>query len=188
MRRGRSRKPCIWLLGLIVLSSASLCHAEKAYVSGHREIMLRSGPSVEHRILAVLQTGNEMEAVSEEGEYSLVVLPDGRQGYVLKSFLTGEAPPLRMIEELTAKVESQATELAALRGRNTELLAANETLTKNSSNDNRVLRRLQQESSDLQRDIRLRWFLAGAGVLLAGWLMGWTRLRLRKKVRNRSFT
>ncbi len=188
MRRGRGLKPRIWLLGLIVLSYAPLCHAERVYVSGYREIMLRSGPSVEHRILAVLKTGNELEAVSEEGEYSLVVLPDGRQGYALKSFLTEEAPPLRQIEELTAKVEAQAAELVELRGRNTELVTDNEALAKKSSNDKRLLRRLQQESSDLQRDIRLRWFLAGAGVLLAGWIMGWTRLRLRRRARTRSFT
>ena len=192
MKQGRARKPRMawpaWILSLMMLLSATLCHAERAYVSGHREIMLRSGPSVEHRILAVLQTGNEMDVVSEEGDYNLVVLPDGRQGYVLKSFLTTEAPPLRRIEELTAKVEAQATELAELRGRNTELAADNETLAKKNSTDQRLLRRLQQESSDLQRDIRLRWFLAGAGVLLAGWVMGWTRLRLRRRARTRSFT
>lgn len=192
MRNGRGRKRRMarpaWLLGLIVFSSTALCHAERLYVSGYREVLMRSGPSVEHRILAVLKTGNELEAVSEEGDYSLVVLPDGRQGYVLKSFLTAEAPPSRRIEELTAKVEAQAAELAELRGRNTELLTDNETLATKSSNDTRLLRRLQQESSDLQRDIRLRWFLAGAGVFLAGWLMGWTRLRLRRRARNRSFT
>ncbi len=192
MRQGSARKPRMarpaWILCLMMLSSAALSHAERVYVSGYREVLLRSGPSVEHRILAVLKTGNEMDVVSEDGDYNLVVLPDGRQGHVLKSFLTTEAPPLRRIEELTAKVEAQAAELAELRGRNTELQTDNETLAKTSSNDKRLLHRLQQESSDLQRDIRLRWFLAGAGVLLAGWVMGWTRLRLRRRARNRSFT
>ncbi len=189
-RAGSSRsliRP-VWILVLMMLSSGVLCHAQRLYVSGHREIMLRSGPSVEHRILAVLQTGNHMEVVSEEGDYNLVVLPDGRQGYVLKSFLTDEAPPQRQVDELTAKVEAQAGELELLRNRNAELMADNDSLTKNNQSDKRVLRRLQQESSDLQRDIRLRWFVAGAGVLLTGWLLGWTRVRLRRRARSRSFT
>lgn len=178
----------VWLIGLMMLLSGAFAHAETVYVSGYREIMLRTGPSVEHRIIAVLKTGNEMNAVGEEGEYNLVSLPDGRQGYVLKSFLTDEAPPQRQIELLTAKVESQATELEQLRGENVQLMANNDTLNKDNLSDRRVLRRLQQESTDLQRDMRLWWFVAGAGVLLIGWLMGWTRVRLRKKARARSFT
>ncbi len=177
-----------WLLGLVMLLSGPLSHAQTVYVSGHREIMLRSGPSVAHRIIAALQTGNEMEVEGEEGEYSLVSLPDGRRGYVLKNFLTTEAPPQRRVEELTAKVEAQAAELEQLRGENLQLAADNDKLSKETVNDKRLLRRLRQESSNLQRDMRLWWFVAGAGVLLIGWLMGWTRVRLRRKARARSFT
>ena len=177
-----------WLIVLIGLLSGSFSHAQTVYVSGYREIMLRSGPSVGHRIIAALRTGNEMQIVGAEGDYNLVSLPDGRQGYVLKSFLTEEAPPLRQVEELTTKVEAQAAELEQLRGENLQLLAQNEKLNNNNQSDKRLLRRLQQESTDLQRDMRLWWFVAGAGVLLIGWLLGWTRVRLRRRARSRSFT
>ena len=177
-----------WLIGLVALLTGAFSHAETLYVSGYREIMLRTGPSVEHRIIAVLKTGNEMAAVGTEGEYSLVSLPDGRQGYVLKSLLTSEAPPLRRIEELTAKVRAQTAELEQLRDDNLQLMADNETLSKDNMSANRLLRQLQEESTDIQRDMRLWWFVAGAGVLLIGWLMGWTRVRLRRKARARSFT
>ena len=178
----------MWLIGLMLLLSGALSHARTVYVSGYREIMLRSGPSVEHRILAVLKTGNEMEVAGEEGDYSRVHLPDGRQGYVLKNFLTDEAPPQRRIEVLTAKVETQAVEIEELRGENLQLVTENEKLARRSQTDKRALRLLQEESTDLQRDMRLWWFVAGAGVLLIGWLMGWTRVRLRRKARARSFS
>ena len=177
-----------WIIGLLTLLCGGFSHAETFYVSGHRELMLRTGPSVEHRIIAVLKTGNEMEVLGQEGDYSQVSLPDGRQGYVLKSFLTNEPPPQRRIEDLTAKAEAQATELEQLRAENLRLMAANDKLAKDNLNDKRHLQRLQQESTDLQRDMRLLWFVAGAGVLLIGWLMGWTRVRLRRKARARSFT
>ena len=179
----------IWILCLAMLSSATLCHAERLYVSGgYREIMLRSGPSVEHRILGTLKTGDRMEATSKEGAFSLVMLPDGRQGYVLTSFLTPEAPPQRQIEELAARVREQSVELEQLRRENAKLITEHEKLSKGNSSNKRQLHRLQQESSDLRRDMRLRWFGAGAGVLLTGWLMGWTRVRLRRRAHNRSFT
>ncbi len=187
--RGRTCSPvrAVWLTGLMLLLSGASSHAQTLYVSGYREIMLRTGPSVEHRIIAVLRTGNEMEVIREENDYSLVSLPDGRQGYVLKSFLTNEAPPRRQIEELTAKLEAQATELEHLRSEHARLMAASDKLSADYQSDKRLLQRLRQESTDLQRDMRLWWFLAGAGVLLIGWLMGWTRVRLRRRARSRSF-
>lgn len=188
-RLGRTRSPvrAVWLMGLMLLWSGASAHAQTLYVSGYREIMLRTGPSVEHRIIAVLRTGNELEVIREENDYSLVSLPDGRQGYVLKSFLTNEAPPRRQIEELTARLEAQAMELDQLRGEHARLMAASDKLNTDYQSDKRLLQQFRQESTDLQRDMRLWWFLAGAGVLLTGWLMGWTRVRLRKKTRPRSF-
>ena len=188
LRRTRSVVRTVWLIGLMLLLSGAFSYAETLYVSGYREIMLRTGPSVEHRIIAVLKTGNQVEAVGTEGDYHLVSLPDGRQGYVLNSFLTNEAPPRRQIEDLTAKVEAQAAELDQLRGEHLQVMAENDKLNKDNQSDRRQLRRLQQESTDLQRDMRLAWFVAGAGVLLIGWLLGWTRLRLRRRARARSFT
>ncbi|MCY4488068.1 MAG: TIGR04211 family SH3 domain-containing protein [Deltaproteobacteria bacterium] len=176
------------LAALWVLALSALCHAQSAYISGYREVMLRSGPSVEHRILAVLRTGNEMDILGEDGDYNLVSLPDGREGYVLKSFLTNEAPPERRLEELTAVVDTQATELQRLRNENRDLVARNDKLTEDHEGERRQLQRLQQESANLERDERLWWFGSGAGVLLVGWLMGMTRVRLRRKARARSFT
>lgn len=179
----------MWIITLAtMLLPGGFSHAETFYVSGHRELMLRTGPSVGHRIIAVLKTGNEMEVLGQEGDYNQVSLPDGRQGYVLKSFLTDEPPPQRQLEDLTAKVDAQAAELEQLRSENLRLMAANDKLNKDYQSDKRHLQRLQQESTDLQRDMRVWWFVAGAGVLLIGWLMGWTRVRLRRKARARSFS
>lgn len=176
------------MMGLALLSWGVPGHAETVYVSGYREVMLRSGPSVEHRILALLKTGNRMEAQGGEGNYRLVTLPDGRQGYVLRNFLTADAPPQRRVEQLTARVESQEAELGKLRSENSQLKADNERLTNDNLGHKRQLQQFRQDNADRQHDMRLRWFVAGAGVLLTGWLMGWTRVRLRKKARARSFT
>ncbi len=177
-----------WLMSLGMFLSAGLAHPETVYVSGYREVMVRTGPTVRHRIIAVLKTGNPMQTLGQEGDYDQVSLPDGRQGYVLRSFLTREPPLQRQVEELNAKVETQATELEQLRGENQRLMATHDKLTEDHLSDRQRLRQLQQESNTIQRDMRLWWFVTGAGVLFIGWLMGWTRVRLWRKARFRSFT
>ncbi len=188
MKRAPATVRCLWLAALWTFALTGLCHAQSAYVSGYREVMLRTGPSVGHRILAVLKTGNEMRILGEEGEYNRVSLPDGRQGYVLKNFLTNEAPPERRLEELSERVEVQAAELERLRDENRNLTERNDKLANDHEGDRRLLQRLQREAANFERDERLWWFISGAGVLLIGWLLGMTRVRLRRKARTRSFT
>jgi SH3 domain protein len=162
-------------------------HAETLYVSGYREIMLRTGPSVQHKILAVLKTGEEMTRLGVEGDYYRVSLPDGKQGYVLKTFVAVEPPPQRSLRKLEQRVKSQTEELEALRHENARLKEASARIERDASAQHVLLKQLEQERADLRRDNNLWWFLAGAGVLLAGWLMGWTRLRLKRRTRRNSF-
>lgn len=44
---------------------------------------------------------------------------------------------------------------------------------------------LMQENEDLKFSARIRWFIAGAIVLLFGWLLGWMTSRTQKKHRSR---
>jgi len=166
---------------------ASPSRAETLYVSGYREINLRTGPSLQHKILAVLKTGEEMTRLGVEGDYYRVSLPDGKKGYVLKTFVAVEPPPERSLRKLEQRVKSQAEELEALRHENARLKAASSKIERDASAQSALLKQLEQERADLRRDDNLWWFLAGAGVLLAGWLMGWTRLRLRRRTRRNSF-
>lgn len=177
MERLYSAIACIAAAG-ILYSSAS--RAETLYVSGHREIMLRTGPSGQHKILAVLETGDEMNRLETNGNYYRVSLPNGRSGYVLKTFVSAEPPPEHRLRELEEKVKAQTAELQDLRYENAQLKETNARIERDASTSSQRLRELEQERAEFRRSNNLRWFLAGAGVLLVGWLMGWTRFRSRR--------
>lgn len=146
--------------------------------------MMRTGPTTGHKIIGVLKTGDAMELQREDGDYYVVKLSNGRRGYVLKTFLTREAPPQRRLVELEKRVQEQEQELKRLRSENARLVADSKKIRTDAASQTQLLHRLQQERADVTRDNRITWFMAGAGVLLVGWIMGWTRLRLRRKTRR----
>lgn len=174
------RKLPIFLV--LVLFLPNFCQAQDLYVSDYRELMLRTGPSQSNKIVAVLKTGDAVTLIREaEGDYSLVVLPDGRQGYVASRYLTEQIPTARQVQLLEDRVAKQNQELARLREENTLFQAAQEEIQRNEAEHTSQIQTLTLERNQLQRDASVSSFLAGAGVLLIGWLLGWTRLRLRRK-------
>ena len=148
--------------------------------------MLRTGPSRDNKIIAVLKTGNAIKLIREAGEdYYLVALADGRQGYVLKGYVTEQAPAAYRVQNLEDQVARQEQELARLREENSRLQTAHGETQRSATEKETLLQSVTLERDQLQRDASVSSFLAGAGVLLIGWLLGWTRLRLRRKLQRR---
>jgi SH3 domain protein len=67
--------------------------AAKAYVTDSFEITLRTGPSNENKIAAMLFSGRPLEVVETRGEWSQVkVLDDNKEGWVLSRYLITRLP------------------------------------------------------------------------------------------------
>ena len=174
------------ILFVLVLLFPNFCQARDLYVSGYREVMVRTGPSLGNKIIAVLKTGNAVKLIREaEEDYYLVTLPDGREGYILKGYVTEQIPTAHRVQLLEDQVAKQNQELARLREENTLLQAAREEIQRDEAEHTAQIQTLTLERNQLRRDASVSSFLAGAGVLLIGWLLGWTRLRLRRKSQRR---
>ncbi len=178
------RKLLIFLV--LVLLFPTVSQSQDLYVSDYREVMVRTGPSLRNKIIAVLKTGNAVKLVREaEEDYYLVALPDGREGYILKGYVTEQIPPARQVQLLEDQIAKQNQELDRLLKENTRLQAAQEEIPRNEAEYTAQIQTLTLERNQLRRDASVSSFLAGAGVLLIGWLLGWTRLRLRRKSQRR---
>lgn len=170
-------------LGLLLALLPGVSSGQELYVSDHREVEVWTGPGPDHNAFVTLKTGDAAQLVHREGEYYLVVIPDGRRGYVLQRDLTQEAPATFRLRQLEAEIERQAEEIGQLRKDNVELSAAANAQADREAQIKAELERLQSERSQIEYTRNLSWFLAGAGVLLTGWLIGW-RFKLRDRTRG----
>jgi SH3 domain protein len=206
------------LVLLLCLFSASV-YAETMYVSDILKLTLRTGPSIENKIIAVIESGQKMEVIKLGDEWSQVQLPDGKEGWVLSRYLTPDETKgikLERMETMHKNLMLQAAELLEKNNRlktennrlSSELEASQKQLTQTQTdfealkaedaefltlkaNYNRTAsqlaeqtakaKQLEKQLSSLVMNTYIKWFLAGSGVLIIGFLIGFSTKRQRRR-------
>jgi len=106
-----------------LLATTGLAQAETRYVTDQLEATLRTGESVTHRIIRMVDSGTPLEVLdtNPKSGYSRVRTEDGREGFILTRQLMDEAPPRERVIQLEAKLkelqqapEQLSAKLAAL--------------------------------------------------------------------------
>lgn len=112
----------LFFLPALQLLSTEHAQAETLYVKPSSEIAIRTGQGTEYKIIAVVKDGTSVELLEEDDSYAKVRLPDGKEGWIIKRFLSEEAP----LQELVAALQ-EAND--ALKAREMEALTNLETLS-----------------------------------------------------------
>lgn len=82
----------IGIFGILLMVMAATVHAKTMYVNDVIKITVRTGPGISHKVIAMLQSGEQVEILEENDEWSRVRLPDGKEGWALTRFLTTKQP------------------------------------------------------------------------------------------------
>lgn len=204
----------VWL-GLFANQSA----AQTMYVTDELKLTLRSGPSMENRILSIIETGQSMEVLEAGNDWSRVRMADGKEGWVLTRYLTDKPTSNILLSNLQKKYDSLSSESQTLKDENGQLKQDNEKLRSELSTSEEALRKvsedynalkadsaeyidlkskyeetssqlaqksqrlasLEQEFTKLELNQYIKWFIAGSGVLLVGFVIGFSTKRQRRR-------
>jgi SH3 domain protein len=180
------------LCGIVVVLflSATVAWAETVYVDDKLTITFRSGPGMDRKILEYLTTGDHMELIEDGEEWVLVRLPDGREGWVMKQYITKTKPSTMQVADLqqansnlTSRSDELANENEALKATNQKVNAALAEKTKALADLTTEYNDLKQSSdaSSFQMRKYLIFFFSGAGILFIGILLGLVMKRQRRK-------
>ncbi len=200
------KKPyqCLLIVLFGMLAFAGLSFAEDIYVASVTEISLRTGPSVDNKIVAMLKTGSKLEILEFNKDWSQVRTDNGKSGWVLSRFITPKKPEILLLDELKEKNQTLLSKIAQLEEENKSLAVKTVFLGELEEKYNK----LQQDSADfLKLDAEYKdaiqqndaqkafiekleadmdsdpklWFLIGPGVFIVGLFFG---LSSRKKKRT----
>jgi SH3 domain protein len=213
------KRICSALIFLLLWAALAVAQEETGYITDTFQVTLRTGPGIDHTISAMLRSGQPLTVLEEGEEWTLIELPDERQGYVLTRFIS-QAPPARLAldkirtaydalqtraqtlatenERLLSENRSLQTQLKEIRGELSTVEGQYTTLKSESSdffslkkryertaaslrqNTERV-QQLEAEVSRLELRKNIRWFLSGAGVLVLGFLIGFSAKKQRRR-------
>ncbi|HUV50221.1 MAG TPA: TIGR04211 family SH3 domain-containing protein [Anaerolineae bacterium] len=96
----------IIFIGVCMILFCSTVQAETMYISDDIRITLRTGPGIDHKISAMIKSGQEVEVLQPDDEWTQVKLPNEREGWVLTRFLTYDKPCRLELEILKKKHEA----------------------------------------------------------------------------------
>jgi SH3 domain protein len=147
-----------WVLaiGMCLLAVAATARAETVYVSDVLKLSVRSGPGNEQKVIAMAESGQPLELIKPGGEWSLVRLANGSEGYVLARYLTTVQPGRFQYIQLQDQTKALTAQAADLAQENSRLKAENEKLAAAVSGGQKQIDSLRseyetfkQEASDL---------------------------------------
>ena len=197
-------KPIKILFIICLWGWASAACAQEVYVSGITKITMRTGPGVEHKIVAMLVSGTRLEILEYQRDWSMVQTEDQKSGWVLTRFLTQDKPLTVQVEKLRKENEGLAEALENSREENQALVEKNAAL----EGIEKKYRKLEQASADFfkldarykalvtlseeqQQQIKtleknlnneqILWFLSGAGVFMVGLILGLSTRKKKKR-------
>ena len=206
-------------MGIFLLCFAANGWTETMYVTDVLKLTLRSGPSTEHKILAVVESGQQLEMLEPGEDWSLVRNADGKEGYVLTRYLVPEATNNVLLAQLQTKHKTLMQQAATLLEENTQIRNENKLLKSTSDENEKALKKLRSDydklkagsaeyialkekyktvsgqlaeqtkrADTLDEELRsieinqyIKWFLAGSGVLLVGFIVGFSARRQRRR-------
>ncbi|HEY9199888.1 MAG TPA: TIGR04211 family SH3 domain-containing protein [Gammaproteobacteria bacterium] len=141
------------LLALALLGITLTARAETRYVTDELEIDLRSGTSLQHRILRMVPSGTELEILEQDAAtgYTRVRAPSGAEGWILTRYLS-TSPPARVrladTEKKLAELEIQSRQrMAKLSQSDQEFLKTMEELARVKDENMKFSKQL----ADIQR-------------------------------------
>jgi len=175
-----------WLLGIALALATAMAIGQTLFVSDQLVITVRTGSSMEHVILTNLVSGDAVQVIQADAEsgYTRIRTESGTEGWVVSRYLV-ERPIFqdrlviakRDLVEARVRIATLERSVAS----STEALEDTGRRLSESNEEGDLLKiEIDQVRSGSSRD----WFFAGAGVLLAGILVGLIAPRLRRRRRS----
>jgi len=135
----------IVILGVLFFCPSFLW-AKAMYITDRIEISLRSGIGLEYRALTMLKTGDRVEVLEGDKNWSKVKLPDGTTGWINTRFLVDQ---VKMVPSVDPKIQE---ELRGVKETSQSLAREKEILIQEKTRRLKEIEEAQNQIHSLQQE------------------------------------
>jgi len=159
---------------LTLVSMAQPSWAYRAFVTDTLRVTFRTGPSTENKITATLNSGEPMEVLDTQGDWTHVRLMgpdrDRKTGWIMTQYLVTRLPWEVQAKTLNEENARLKEELGQIRKQLSEAVQREQGMTTKLRENTEALGKLENEK--FRSSQRTKWFGTGALVLLCGLMIG----------------
>jgi len=117
------------LVNICIIYAAIPVQAKSMYVTDVLKVTLRTGPSIENKIIKMIESGQKVEVVEPGQEWSLVRIFDGQEGWILNRYLIPNETDKLKLERLISEHSSLKTKFRTAFEENSKLKTENKRLS-----------------------------------------------------------
>ena len=139
-------------IGILLVFVPTSVQAQTMYVSEIIEITLRTGPGIDHKVIAMVKSGQPLEVLEPGPEWSKVRLANQKEGYMLSRFLNNKKPNELILDELKEKYTDLESTLNSLKEENRKQKEQNESLMSELAAKNEQLTGMTDSYDALKAD------------------------------------
>lgn len=147
-----------WVLAVMMVSFSILSGtgwAEKAYVTDSFKITFRSGPSVDNKVVQMLSSGQEVDVVETQGDWSHVRITDKSgnvtDGWVMSRYLMDRMPWKAKAESLQEKSQGLSEKMSILDTQRKQAIADKADLSARLAKSEATLKDLTKKYDSLKQ-------------------------------------
>ena len=105
---------CVFLIQIWIIFPALSVQAGSMYVTDILKVTLRTGPSIDNKIIKLIESGQKVEVVEPGQEWSLVRIFDGQEGWILNRYLIPNETNKLNLERLDAEHSNLKTKFKTI--------------------------------------------------------------------------
>lgn len=135
-----------------ILLGVAAGHAETTYVFGEFKTMLRTGPGTSRKILSMIPSGQQVEVIGQEDEWSQIRLPDGREGWIPTLYLSKRTPISILYQQLEARHNALVETNKTLEQKALELTSTDDELGRTLKETQAQLKKVETNYDTLKRE------------------------------------
>ncbi len=109
-----NRLACVFTLAVSAALAASPIEAQPRYVSDELRVSVRAGQGDDYRIVAVLASGTEVEALESAGDWTRVRTPADETGWMRTQYLQAEPIAADRLADVEAELQSAQNRIEEL--------------------------------------------------------------------------
>ncbi|MFZ5565012.1 MAG: TIGR04211 family SH3 domain-containing protein [Thermodesulfobacteriota bacterium] len=179
----------IMLVCVVFRASAQEFAPGPAYISDTIKVTLRAGQGMDHKIVSLLTVGQKIEILEPGEEWTRIRAANNKEGWILSSFISKKPPTSMTLKQTQSNLEELSERCASLEAEKNQMAAENASLKEQLSADTEKnstrIEELARENRILRDSLGnrfIKWFLAGGGVLLLGFFLGYQSKRDRQRL------